>query len=79
MTGAWLNFYDKDDVIGYPLKTLNAAYGKAVTQDHEINAGGPATSWSPASHLEYWTDNDVTKPIAESLAQVWLQANGHGP
>lgn len=75
LTGEWINFYDEDDVIGYPLKTINDSYGRAITVDREINAGGLLSSWNPASHLGYWTDNDVTKPIAESLANTWRTVN----
>lgn len=72
----WINFYDEDDVIGYPLRTLNDAYKKAVKEDIQVNAGGWLSSWSPLSHNGYWTDNDVTKPIAAGLAKVWQRANG---
>jgi len=72
----WLNFYDEDDVIGYPLRTLNAAYKAAVKADVPVNAGSLLSSWNPLSHNGYWTDNDVTKPIAAGLAKVWQRANG---
>lgn len=72
----WINFYDEDDVIGYPLRTLNDAYKAAVKEDIQVNAGGWLSSWSPLSHNGYWADNDVTKPIAEGLAKVWQRANG---
>ena len=72
----WINFYDKDDVIGYPLRQLNDAYRAAVTEDRQVNAGGLLSSWNPLSHNGYWTDNDVTKPIAAGLARVWRRANG---
>ena len=75
LKGEWVNYYDEDDVIGYPLKTINDAYRGAITADREINAGGLLSSWNPASHLGYWTDNDVTKPIAESLAKTWRAVN----
>lgn len=35
----WFNFYDPDDVLGYPLKTINADYKKAVAKDIPINVG----------------------------------------
>jgi hypothetical protein len=35
----WYNFYDPDDVLGYPLKTINADYKKAVTKDIPTNVG----------------------------------------
>jgi hypothetical protein len=72
----WVNFYDKDDVIGWPLRQLNADYAKRVTEDREVNVGGVMTSWNPAAHIGYWRDNDVTAPIAEGLARVWRSANG---
>lgn len=65
----WLNFYDPDDVLGYPLKPINAAYSKVVNADTPINVGGLAASWNPASHGGYWTDNDFTKPVAAFLAK----------
>ena len=65
LAGEWVNYYDEDDVIAYPLKTLNEAYRKAIKADREINAGGLLSSWNPVSHLGYWTDNDVTKPRSE--------------
>lgn len=74
--GEWVNFFDEDDVIGYPLKTLNAAYSAAVKADIQVNAGGWVSSWNPLSHNGYWTDNNVTKPIASGLARVWQRANG---
>jgi len=75
LKGEWVNYYDEDDVIGYPLKTLNGAYRRAVKADRGVNAGGLLSAWNPASHLGYWTDNDVTKPIASALARTWRTVN----
>jgi len=71
----WLNFYAPDDVIAYPLRNLNPAYRDVVTADRAVNAGGLLSSWNPLSHNAYWTDNNVTKPIAEGLARLWRAAN----
>jgi len=76
LTGEWVNFYDKDDIIGYPLKTLNRDYAAVVKKDKKVNVGSIFTSWNPASHTHYWTDNDVTKPIAHKLVQTWREMNG---
>lgn len=65
----WLNFYDPDDVLGYPLRSINPDYKKVVTRDIPINVGGIATSWNPMSHSKYWTDNDFTKPVAKFIAE----------
>lgn len=63
----WLNFYDPDDVLGYPLRAINGEYSKTVDRDIPINVGGVFATWNPMSHQKYWTDNDFTKPTAEFL------------
>nr|VFK44597.1 MAG: hypothetical protein BECKTC1821E_GA0114239_103714 [Candidatus Kentron sp. TC] len=64
----WHNFYDEDDVLGWPLKPLGkffdqdkdgASYYDSITRDHEINANSTfqstiTKSWNPLSHGEYW-------------------------
>jgi len=67
----WLNFYDPDDVLGYPLKAINQRYDRVVSEDIAINVGGIFTSWNPIAHQKYWTDNDFTKPVTRFL-QSWL-------
>jgi alpha-beta hydrolase superfamily lysophospholipase len=62
----WLNMYDADDVLGYPLAPLSLGY-EALVADHEVKVGGPLTAWNPASHNAYWTDNDVTTQVAASI------------
>ncbi len=64
----WFNYYDPDDVLGYPLRSINPGYKSVVTKDIPINVGGIVTSWNPMSHGEYWTDNDLTKPVAKFIA-----------
>jgi len=68
----WLNFFDPDDVLGYPLKPLSQSYGNTVSKDVEINSGSLFASWNPISHTEYWTDDDFTKPVAELIRDVDL-------
>ena len=64
----WYNYYDPDDILGYPLKQISAKYRATVIRDISINVGGLFGGWNPASHTEYWTDNDFTKPVAKYLA-----------
>ena len=64
---AWLNFYDPDDVLGYPLAQLNSEF--KFIRDEAINSGGWFTSWNPLSHNGYWTDNNFTKPAASLIAK----------
>jgi hypothetical protein len=35
-------------------------------EDHETFV----TSWNPASHNDYWTDSDFTRPVAEYLSAL---------
>jgi hypothetical protein len=66
----WVNFYDPADVLGWPLKPLSDAYAAAVDEDRAIRVGGPLTFWNPASHGEYWTDTNFTRPTAELVAAI---------
>jgi len=66
----WYNFYDKDDIIAYPLKGLSQAFDSCVHADFEINVGSPATSWNPACHTGYWEDKDFYRPVAEFLGEL---------
>ena len=64
----WVNYFDRDDILGYPLKPISPSYDAAVDADIQINVGSLTTSATPASHGGYWTDNDFTKPVAGLLA-----------
>jgi hypothetical protein len=70
----WLNLYDPDDVLGWPLAPLSAAYAEMV-EDRPMNAGQGALkwilkSWNPWSHSAYWSDDDVLDPLASMLRQL---------
>jgi pimeloyl-ACP methyl ester carboxylesterase len=65
----WINLYDADDILGYPLAPLSEQYAEVV-HDKAINAGGLLDSWNPASHNAYWTDNDVTDVIVKTLREL---------
>lgn len=73
--GEWVNFYDPDDVLAFPIKTLNDAYARAVTADRPVDVGDLATSWNPLSHLEYWADPDIIGPIATGIRRMWQTVN----
>lgn len=74
LTGEWLNFYDKDDVLGFPLQNINEAYSKVV-QDKKVNAGNIFSNWNPFSHNGYWKDDEVIEPIAQGLVKTWAAVN----
>jgi len=71
----WINFYDPDDVVGFPLKTLNTLYEDRVSEDRAVNVGSILEHWNPLSHLHYWADKDVIRPIADQLIAVWESLN----
>jgi hypothetical protein len=67
----WLNLYDPDDVLGWPLGPLCPAY-KALVEDREINAGTGLIdwllkSWNPLSHTAYWSDSEVLDALQEMI------------
>lgn len=65
----WENYYDEDDVLGWPLRDLSLGYEKLV-KDIPINAGGLLTSWNPLGHEKYWGDEDVQIPLARHLKKL---------
>ena len=72
----WDNFYDQDDVLGWPMADLSDEYAKVVN-DHEINAAGGfigwvMKSWNPMSHTQYWSDNQVLDPLVKMLTMLLI-------
>jgi hypothetical protein len=70
----WHNFYDPDDVLGWPLVPLRGGY-ETLVQDHPINSGQGfinwvVKSWNPLSHTAYWTDDNVVDPLAQALRDI---------
>ncbi len=80
----WHNYYDEDDVLGWPLQPLGnfyeagrcveASYADAV-HDHPMNANGNVLGllyrgWNPLSHGGYWQDSDFTKPVAAMIRSL---------
>ena len=63
----WLNFFDPDDVLAWPLKSINAAYADVVHSDERIHVGGPVTGRTPAAHLAYWDDRRFARQAAKFL------------
>jgi hypothetical protein len=69
---AWLNYYDKDDILGWPLQPLSPEFAATVTADIAINLGSVLTAGTPLSHVGYSTDNDFTKPVAKFISKfLW--------
>lgn len=68
----WENYYDEDDVLGWPLSELSNSYAKLVT-DRKINAG-LFNGFTPMSHTRYWKDRDFLKPLASDLKRLLKNA-----
>lgn len=79
--GLWVNLYDPQDILGFPLKPINAEYGRAVFLDKEINAGQGWKIWqwwkqaTPLSHALYWEDDTVAATIGRKAALDWIREN----
>ncbi len=67
----WINFYDADDVLAFPLKGLSPEWDQAVDEDRSVSVGTLLIGMSPVSHVAYWNDAAVIRPIANSLAWLW--------
>lgn len=69
----WLNIYDPDDALGWPLRPLGSGYEELV-DDRTINAGhgadATARNWALLSHAAYWADKDVLGPLSEMLKEL---------
>lgn len=69
----WDNYYDKDDVLGYPVAPLSADYANLV-RDHKVSTGsggllGRLTSEFNifSSHTSYWKDREIYRPLVKKL------------
>lgn len=70
----WHNYYDPDDVLGWPLADMSDEYARVVT-DHRVNAGSGIIgwllkSWNPMAHTQYWGDTEVLGPLEAKLRSL---------
>ena len=68
---AWVNFYDRDDIVGYPLRGLSDKYAEVVTEDRAVAVGPRLVRSTPVAHPWYWNDSSVMSPISAALADAW--------
>ncbi|MBN2477448.1 MAG: hypothetical protein JXB62_22775 [Pirellulales bacterium] len=61
----WVNFYDRDDLLGWPLRPLGGRFGEIV-QDEERNRIGSLLT----SHFKYWQDDQLNEEIAERILRL---------
>jgi hypothetical protein len=67
----WINQFDPDDVLGWPLRELSRGYRELV-DDVEVNASGGSLlgvlkSVTPGSHTQYWRTRSVLDRIEAEL------------
>ncbi len=70
LRSAWINFYDRDDIVGYPIRGLSAKYQQAVTEDRAVTVGPRFVRNTPVVHPWYWNDSSVMGPIGAALADA---------
>ncbi len=70
----WYNYYDRHDVLGFPLGKSAPSYEQLARdralRDKPINAGKIFTSWNPFSHNGYWKDRDLYEPVADRIKDI---------
>jgi hypothetical protein len=74
----WLNFYSRNDLLGYPLKPLNTSYNnEARLTDKAVCAEGwfrskffPSPLDALAAHSGYWTNRTVIKETVRLIEDV---------
>lgn len=69
----WFNYYDKKDILGYPLKLFtrygNKIYDKTVEKDISVH-----TSWYPSKiHFGYWSKESITKRAVKNELSEYLK------
>ncbi|MBP6041798.1 hypothetical protein KA529_02140 [Candidatus Saccharibacteria bacterium] len=76
----WLNYFDRDDVLGWPLQPLSNDYHKLVT-DIPVKLRGPSLrsrfyySWNPLVHKLYWKDPTFKQALADQIIRTLKTTN----
>ena len=61
----WLNIFDKDDILGWPIEPLGPGYQTDWISDRQVNSGGPFRS-----HNNSWFDDDVNNRIVTAIRRI---------
>jgi hypothetical protein len=63
----WKSYFDKDDVLGWPLAPLSPQYrDKLGVKDFEVKTGITPV----AAHLRYWKDRKVVGDICDGIREL---------
>lgn len=70
----WINQFDPDDALGWPLRQLSPPYA-ALVEDFQVNALGDSPfqwlkSFTPYSHTQYWGTPRVLDRIEAALRDL---------
>jgi hypothetical protein len=66
----WINVFDPDDILGYPLHTIWTDTNGTVIHDTKINAGIWPISATPFSHSSYDNDGDFIDIVVSKLQAI---------
>ena len=66
----WLNVYDPDDLLGYPIGDVwDVTHGTTIT-DVPLEVGGALVGWTPWVHTRYDTDAGFVALVRDVIARV---------
>lgn len=82
----WLNFYSRNDLLGFPLKPLNSAYhSEPLLEDKEVEAEGflrarfwPGSLNAMQAHIGYWHNRTVVRESAKLIRDL-IEADPASP
>ena len=67
----WLNYYDRDDPLGWPLAPLYSYRStSARPEDVVVSVGNVLTGWNPLSHGAYWTSSSFIRPASSLIGEL---------
>ncbi len=67
----WLNYYDRDDPLGWPLAPLYSYEStSARPEDVVVSVGNIFTGWNPLCHGAYWTSPSFIRPAAGLIREL---------
>jgi hypothetical protein len=66
----WINLYDVDDIIAFPLNMLNGNYTKII-RDCEVRVSDWNFGWTPWAHTGYWTNETMIDEVCAKINRAW--------
>lgn len=65
----WLNYYDSDDILGWPLADLSQSY-EEIVEDIKIQSGPAFIRETPLSHGQYWNTDEFQEQLVRKLRAI---------